>query len=179
MAFDEKFAREHWKLTAGIAALDIFSVIVGVFVFLWVAANAQATGLVPAMLGEWTVGYCITFIIHVIFWELLFVGTWTAVLAGATYAWARKFDRGKRKKRPRRKRDNGNPFGLFITLIWLAIVWTSGRWNLAFQSWAFNDWIYTWLYALAWGIGIVGIPAIIFFGWWLSGGKVDTKKKKR
>ncbi len=175
MSFDEKFAREHWKMTTAMVVSCAVVVIAAIYVFLWRVANAQAVGLVPTVLGEWTVGYCITFILHAIFWEIVLVGSWTILITIAIYPWYRKLVKKGRKKRPRRKRDNGDAFSFFIWLIWLAVVWTAGKWNLAFQSWTFNDWIYTWLYALLWGFLIVGIPGLMYLVWWISGGK----KKKR
>ncbi|UCH04333.1 MAG: hypothetical protein JSW05_12305, partial [Candidatus Thorarchaeota archaeon] len=76
---EKRFLRKHWRMTIVFAAIFAVVVAAAILVFLWVVADAQATALVPAVLGQWTVGYLITFILHVIFWELVLVVSWTIV----------------------------------------------------------------------------------------------------
>jgi len=63
------------------AAIVVVAAIVGVFVLLWQVEIA----VVPATLGQWTVGIIITFCLNVVFWELVLVGSWILVLLAVLY----------------------------------------------------------------------------------------------
>ncbi len=170
----KKFLKRHWKMATlmigGIAA----AAVVAFFVFLWVVADAQATRLVPEVVGEWTVGYVFTFILTVILWELIFVASWVIPMGIVIYTqWYRKIPEKERKeyeRKPRHRKTAGGSSGIscLVSLIWLIIVWIDGRWNLAFQKWTFDDWIYSWIAACLWVLLIVGIPALIYLMWSLK-----------
>ncbi len=168
------FMRRHWKMVVvglgGIAG----AAIAGVWVFLWLVAVMQATGMVPALLGQWTIGYMLGFCLHVVFWELLLVGSWVLVGGVLVYfQWFKKlpaeeqakFDGGSKRGR---SAGEGGGLSFVVGLTWLVLMWFAGRWNLAFQAWTLNDWVYTWLAAILWDVAIFSIPAIIFFLWWLN-----------
>lgn len=169
----KKFVRRHGKMTAlmvgGIAAACIAALLV----FLWVVADAQATGLVPDGIGAWTVGYFFAFLLQLILWELILVASWMIPMAVVIYLlWYKKLPDEERKeyeRGPRRGKSAGEDSGIsfFIGLVWLAIVWIDGKWNLAFQEWTFDDWVYSWLTAGLVVLVIVGIPAIIWVIWTL------------
>ena len=152
-----------------IIGVGIGAAIGALLVFLWVVKNGQATGLIPKLLGEWTVGHFIIFILHVILWELLFIGIPVAVAACLIYMlWWRKLP--EEEKRPSRGISAGKSSGgisFLVTIVWLIIVWIDGRWNLAFQSWTLNDWVYSWLTAFLWVSLIIGSPVVIGGIWWL------------
>lgn len=173
------FLRRHWKMTAVAAGLIAAAVIVAFLVFLWVVADAQATGLVPADLGLFTVGFCFTFIIQVILWELILVASWAIPVAVVIFfLWYRKIpveereelERRPKKKWPRRGRSasGGSGFSFLVCLTWLIIVWLEGRWDTAFEAWTFNQWINTWIAAFLWDLLIFGIPAAIFLILWIK-----------
>lgn len=167
----KKFARRHSKMTVLVAGVIAAIAVAALLVFLWVVADAQATRLVPEELGEWTVGYSITFILHAILWELILVASWVIPLAAAAYfMWYRKLPEEERKEyegKPGRRRSTGENGGIsfFIGLVWLAIVWIDGKWNLAFQDWTFNDWVYSWITAALVVLVIGGIPVLIYIVW--------------
>ncbi|MFX1415250.1 MAG: hypothetical protein ACFFC0_00485 [Promethearchaeota archaeon] len=167
---EKRFLRKHWRMTIVFAAIFVVVVIAAVLVFLWVVADAQATALVPAVLGQWTVGYLITFILHMIFWELVLVVSWTVLLGAAIYfLWYRQLPDEDRIDRPQRgRREEGDAFGFFVVVFWLIIVWIDGRWDLAFESWTLNDWVYSWLAAVFWVFLVFGIPIAIAFMYWMS-----------
>ncbi len=136
-------------------------VIAAIHVFLWVVNDAQLTGLVPAMLGDWTVGFLLTFILHLIFWELVLVGIGSVLVALIVYfGWYQRLPLKERKGYEKSSRKSGDSGGVsfFASLLWLGIVWFSGLWNKPFQNWSFNEWVYTWL--TAWGI-VLGIVFIL------------------
>ena len=107
----KRFVRRHWKLVlaaiGGIAA----AVAAALAVFLWVVANTQASGLVPAGLGDWTAGSLVTFLLNLILWELLLVASWVVpVAAAAFFLWYKRLPADGRREfegRPRRGRATG------------------------------------------------------------------------
>ena len=167
----KEFVRRHWKITLLMVGGIAVAAVAALFVFLWVVANAQATGLVPSGLGEWTVGYVLTFILNVILWELILVASWVIPVALAVvFLWYLKLPAEERRAYeggPRRGRAAGGSGGIsfFVGLVWFVIVWTDGRWNLAFKDWTFNDLVYSWIAAGLVVLLIVGIPALIYLGW--------------
>ena len=168
-----KFLRRQWKMTLVIAAVIAGAAIAMLFTFLWVVADAQATGLVPATLGLWTVGYLITFILHLILWEFVFVGTWGIPVAVLIYLlWWKKLPEEERAeyegepKKKRRRRDmstgrGGGVISFIVTIIWLVMIWLNGLWNLAFQAWTVNVFVFSWIHAIAWFLLIFALPAAI------------------
>ena len=170
----KNFVTRHPGMTVFIIILTLAAAGMAIFTLLGLVANAQAAGLVPAILGEWTVGYFITFILHLVFWELLLVGTWaipiSLIIYGAWYRMLpsrerREYEGGHRKK----SAGEGGGISFFIWLVWLLIVWVDGKWNLAFQSWAFNDWIHTWLGACLWVLLVAGILGLMYVAWCVAG----------
>ena len=160
-----KFVKRHKEMTAFMVGGIAIAAVAAVLIFLSVVANAQASGLVPLELGQWSVSYFITFVIHLLFWETVFVASWVTPLALIIYfAWYKELPEKERKEyegsKRRKSKDDG--FSFFIGLIWLVIVWLGGKWDLAFQAWTFNDWIFTWLSAGLWALLIVGIPGTMY-----------------
>lgn len=72
----KKFLRRHWKMTIALAVGLVVAVAVAFYVFLWVTATVQASGLVPTTLGAWSVATLFTYYITVLIWELVFVVSW-------------------------------------------------------------------------------------------------------
>ncbi len=167
----KKFVRRHGKVTALIVGAIAVACVAALLVFLWVVADAQATGLVPDGLGAWTVGSVFAFILQAILWELILVASWVIPMVVVMYLlWYKKLPEEERKEYeggPKRSRSAGEDSGIsfFIGLVWLAIVWLDGKWNLAFQDWTFDDWVYSWMWAGLVVLVIVGIPAIIWVIW--------------
>ncbi|MHA1427893.1 MAG: hypothetical protein ACTSQI_18075 [Candidatus Helarchaeota archaeon] len=175
----KKFLRKHWKMTLLLIGAGAGAVVGALLVFLWVVANAQATGLVPIDLGMWTVGYTVTFIINVILWELLFIGIPVVVAAILIIMlWWKKLpeeEREEYKREPkkgwrRRGTSSGGGGGIisFLVMItWLIIIWVDNMWNIAFEDWFFNYWIYSGLAAFLWVLLIFGVPITILIILWL------------
>ena len=165
------FVRRHWKMTLlGMGGI-VAAAVAALFVFLWVVADAQATGRVPSGLGAWTVGYVLTFILSAILWELILVASWVIpIVVAAYFLWYRKLpedERGEYEGGPRRSRSAGENGGIsfFVGLVWFVIVWLDGKWNLAFQDWTFNDWVFSWIAAGLVVLLLAGVPAMIYMIW--------------
>ena len=176
----KKFLRRHWKVTLGFIAGAVGAVIAAVFVYLWRLADSQATGLVPQLLGNWTVGYIITFILNIILWEFLLVGIPVIAAAAVIFLqWWRKLPEEEREEyegRPKKNRNRRRVFmggsggGLipFVVIItWLIVVWVGGDWNTLFANWWIDDLVDYFIYAFLWDLLIFGVPAIIAGIWWL------------
>jgi hypothetical protein len=167
---EKRFLKKHWRMILPMIVLAGVAIIVALFVFTWFVALAQDTSLVPDTLGEWSIGYMITFILHLIFWELILVGSWVLVLVLVfIIRWYMKLPEEEREMKPKRgRREEGDAFGFLVGITWLIVVWLDGRWNLAFNSWTFNDWVYSFLAALMWDLIIFGIPIFLAFLWWMN-----------
>jgi len=167
--FDEeklRFILKYWKMTLMLAAIVVIAGIVGVFVLLWQVNIA----VVPATLGLWSVGTVISFCLTLVFWELLLVGSWVAVIMIVWYfMWYSKLpEEDRRKWDGRGNRESSDAFGFFIGIAWLIMLWIDGRWNLTFDSWTFLDWIWSWLYAGFWVLVIGGIVVTIGLVAWVA-----------
>jgi hypothetical protein len=163
------FLRKYWKMTTVMVALIIVAIAEALVVLLWVIADMQTLGLIPATLGLWSVGHIITFILHIIFWELLLVGIWVIVAAMIFYLkWYNNLpEEDKFPKRERGRREEGDAFGFFIGITWLIIIWFTNRWDVTFNAWTVNDWVFTWLSAVFIDLLIIGIPVLLYFIYWI------------
>ncbi|MFW9794564.1 MAG: hypothetical protein ACFFEE_09700, partial [Candidatus Thorarchaeota archaeon] len=166
---EKRFLKKHWRMILPMIVLAAVAVIAAVFVFTWFVAIAQDNALVPDTLGLWSVGHVITFILHLIFWELILVGSWVLVIfLIIIIRWYMKLPEEEREGWPKRgRREEGDAFGFLVGITWLIVVWLDGNWNLAFESWTFNDWVYSFLAALMWDLIIFGIPILLAFLYWM------------
>ncbi|MHA1906672.1 MAG: hypothetical protein ACW98Y_05220 [Candidatus Thorarchaeota archaeon] len=167
--FEKRFLRRHWRMAIVFAVIIAAAVIVAIVVALWFLTTAQATALVPAMLGQWSIGHVILFCFHLLFWEILLVGSWLLVIVLVIiFQWYMKLPEEERRERPSRgRREESDAFGFLVTMTWLIVVWVDGNWNLAFESWTINDWVYSFLAAMLWDLLIFGIPIMLAFLWWI------------
>ncbi|MGY5865804.1 MAG: hypothetical protein RTV41_14470 [Candidatus Thorarchaeota archaeon] len=167
-----RFLLKNWKMTLVMAVCIAAAVVVAFLVFLWVVNEAAL--IMPVSLGDWTIGYLITFILHMIFWELLLVATWGIPLAAVLYWQFSKLPDADLWKPKGGRREGGEAFGFLIGIAWLIMIYIDGRWNQTFQVWTFTEWIYSWLTALGWILMIFAIPAVIILILWL----VNREMKK-
>ncbi len=174
----KKFIRKHWTMVALFAVAAILAFAAAVYVFLWVVGNVQLIGLTPSGLGLWTMGNIVTFILHVVFWELLLIGIPVAVGAGAAWLWWRNLPAEEKKEYHfgKRGRSTGGGGGVSI-LFFVAFaikVYIDGNWNVAIASWTLDYLVGSMVTILVWAAVIFGIPAAIVAIVWLS---YEMKKK--
>ena len=161
------FLRKHWKIAAIAVSGIATACVVSVFVFLWFVAVAQATGFVPAVLGQWTIGYVLAFCLHLLWWEIVYVVSWVAPAAIIIVVfWYMKLSPEERKElegdsKHGKSASEGGGISFLVTITWLIQMWFAGRWDLAIQAWTLNDWIFTWLTAALWDLLIFGIPVVL------------------
>ncbi len=170
------FIRKHWNILAVFITAVVVAVIGAVFVFLWFVGDAQATNLVPRNLDLWTMGYLVTFILHILFWEFIFIGCPIVVFAAVIYfLWWKKLpaeERHEYKERhlfgkKSRSRDGGGAITFLINIGFIIKIYIDGNWNVPFASWTFDYLVYSYLWVIIWFVIIFGIPLTIGAIWWL------------
>jgi vacuolar-type H+-ATPase subunit I/STV1 len=69
----KKFLKNHWNMLAFWIIAGIVAVVGAILVYLWFVGEAQSTNIVPTILGLWSMEHLITFLLHLIFWELVII----------------------------------------------------------------------------------------------------------
>ena len=179
----KKFLRNHWKMLILFVVGAISASIGAILVFLWLVGDAQLTGLVPATLGLWTMGHLVTFLLHLIFWEVLLIGIPAIVVALAVWQlWWKKLPDDEKKEYRRghlfgkrsRRTEGGEGISFLIFIVFIIKIYLDGNWNVAFATWTFDYLVYSCLWALIWVLIIFGIPIAIGGTWWI---RHEMKKK--
>jgi len=161
----------------------ILAIAGAILVFLWFVGDAQVTSLVPATVGLWTIGYLVTFLLHLIFWEVLFIGIPVIITVAAIYfLWWKKIPDEERKEYRRRhlfgkssrRTDGGGAISLLVNIVFIIKVYLDGNWNVPFATWTFDYLVYSYLWALLWMLIIFGIPLLLGGTWWI---RREMKKK--
>ena len=179
----KKFLRKQWKMVVLFIVGAILASVGATLVYLWVVGEVQLAGLVPATLGLWSMGHLVTFLLRLVFWEVLIIGV-PAILAAVAiiFLWWKKIP-----DRERREYRRGHLFGtrsrttsgkdVLSPLVFIAFcikVFLDGNWNVAFGTWTFDYVVYSFLWALIWVLIIFGIPMVLGGTWWI---RHEMKKK--
>lgn len=168
-----KFLKRHWNMLVYWIAAGIVVAVGAVYLYLWFVGEAQSTNLVPATLGLWSMGHFVTFILHLVFWELVVIGIPVAVAAIVGWLWWKKIPEDERKeyeffgKGSRTEKGGGGISFLFFVAFALKI-YIDGNWDVAIASWTLDYVVDSMITLLVWGAIIFGIPAIIIGLIWLS-----------
>ena len=175
----KRFLRKYWRMLVLFVAAVILASIGAILVWLWFVGDAQSTGMVPASLGLWTMGHLVTFFLHLVLWEVLFIGIPVIIAAVAGWLWWRKLpDEEKRRYHFFGARSRTTSGGGSISLLfWIAFcikIFLDDNWNVAISTWTFNYLVYSCLTALIWILVIFGIPMAVGLIWWMSH---EMKKK--
>jgi hypothetical protein len=176
----KKFLRKHWNVLGLFVVAAILASVGAVYVFFWVVGDAQSTGMVPTTLGLWTMGNLVTFVLHMIFWELLLIGVPAIIGAVAGWLWWRKLPSEEKKeyhffgKRSRATSGGGGGISLLFFVAFCIKVFLDGNWNVAIATWTFDYVVYSMLWILIWILVIFGIPIAIGVIWWI---RHEMKKK--
>jgi len=118
----------------------------------------------------------VTFLLYLIFWEVLFIGIPVIITVAAIYfLWWKKIPDEERKEYRRRhlfgkrsRRSDGGDAISFIVFIGLIIkVYIDGKWNTPFATWSFNYLVYSILWIIIGIVIIFGIPIALGGTWWL------------
>lgn len=171
------FISRHWKMFALFIAIAIIAIIGAIYVFLWFVGDAQSTGLVPEILGEWTIGYIVTFLLNLLFWEILFIGIPVLiVIVAIIFLWWKKLPEDERKEYKRGhlffgkrsyRSDGSGGISFLIFIFFIIKVWLDGNWDLAFGTWELDYLVSSWITALIWVLVIFAIPIGLGAIWWI------------
>jgi len=167
-----KFLKKHWSIFAAFVVAVILACVGAVYVFLWFAGNAQTTSLVPSSLGLWTMANLVLFILHAIFWELVFIGIPAVIGAILGWQWWKRlpeeekqeyhlFGKGSRSSRA------GGVISPLLFIAFAIKVYVDGNWNVAISSFTLNYVVGSIVTILIWVAAIFAIPAAIGLIWWL------------
>jgi membrane protein DedA with SNARE-associated domain len=172
----KKFLKKHWKMLALFILIAIIAFVEAVYVFLWFVGEAQVTGLVPSILSGWAMGHIITFLLHLIFWELLYIGIPVLIAIAVIYfGWWKKLpDKEQIEYRDEhlfgKKTHKSNAGGIFSFLIFIAFcikIYLDGNWSVPIATWKFDYLVNSCITALIWIAIIIGIPVLIGGTLWL------------
>jgi hypothetical protein len=165
------FMRKHWNMVAVAIAAGILAVIGAVYVFLWFVGNAQSSGLVPSLLGQWSMSNTVSFILHAIFWELLLIGIPVAVGAILGWQWWKRLpEEEKREYHFGKSSKSSSAGGAVSPLLFIAFaikVYVDGNWNHAISTYTLDYVVGSMVTILVWAAAIFAIPAIIGIIWWI------------
>jgi hypothetical protein len=170
----KKFMRKHWNMLVLFIVAAILASIGAILVYLWFVGNAQSMGMVPRILGLWTMEHMITFLIHLIFWEVLLIGTPIIIAALAGWLWWKKLPDEEKKeyhffgKSSRATSGGGGGISLLFTIAFCIKVYLDGNWNVAFSTWTFDYLVNSLLSVFIWILIIFGIPVALGIIWWIN-----------
>ena len=176
----KKFLKKHWNMLIIFIVGAVLASIGAVLVYLWFVGDAQSTGMIPTTLGLWTMESLVTFVLHLIFWEVLFIGIPVIIAGIAGWLWWRRLPDEERKEYhffgKRSKATSGGSGGISL-LFYIAFcikVFMDGKWNVAFATWTFDYVVYSCLSVLIWMLIIFGIPMVLGLIWWI---RYEMKKE--
>lgn len=166
------FLRRHWSIMAAFTVVAVLLFIGAVYVFLWFVGEAQSTEMVPTTLGLWTMGNIVTFILHAIFWLIIFIGIPAIIVAIAGWQWWKRLPQDEKAQhhfgKSSRSRDGGSGISLLIFIVFAIKVYIDGYWNIAIATWSLDYVVNSLVTILLWGAIIIGIPAAVIGLIWLS-----------
>ena len=173
----KKFMKNHWKMVLVFIAAGSLLFAAAIYVFLWFAAEAQATSLVPSSLSQWSIGNMVMFILHAIFWEAIIIGIPAAIGTVAGWQWWKRLPEEEKKKYNKSKHSKSrNAGGAISPVLFIAFalkVYIDGNWNVPVATWTLDYVIGSMFTILIWTIAILAIPAAIGIIWWI---RHDMKK---
>jgi len=171
-----KFLRKHWQMFMLWIVIAILAVIGAVYVFLWFVGEAQAAGLVPEFLELWAMSHVISFLLNVIFWEIIYVVIPIIIVVVAIWQlWWKKLPSEERAEYKRghlfgkrsRRRDGGGAISFFINIVFIIKVYLDNNWEEPFANWRFDYLVDSYLWAIVIVLIIIGIPIAIGATWWI------------
>ncbi|ENO12284.1 hypothetical protein MBGDC06_00379 [Thermoplasmatales archaeon SCGC AB-539-C06] len=172
----KKFLRNHWKMLVLFIVVATVAIIGAIYVFLWFVGDAQLTGLVPATLGSWSMGYLVTFLLNLIFWEIIYIGIPVIIAIVLIYSllWKKlpdaereEYRRGHLFGKHSSKTNGGEGISFLVFIVFIIKVFYDGNWGKTFETWEFDYLVYSYLWALIWILIIFGIPMALGGIWWI------------
>lgn len=168
-----KFVKNHWNMLAFWIVVAVVAVIGAVLVYLWFVGEAQSTEMVPAVLGQWSMSHMVTFILHLVMWELIIIGIPVVVAAILGYLWWKRIPDEEREEykffgKGTRTEQGGSGISFLFFVAFCLKVYIDGKWNIAVASFTLDYVVNSMITIMVWTAIIFGIPAIIIGLIWLS-----------
>ena len=179
----KKFLRNHWKMLILFVVGAISASIGAILVFLWLVGDAQLTGLVPATLNLWAMGHFVTFLLHLILWEILLIGVPVGLaIVAIIFLWWKKLPEDEKEEYKRghlfgkrsHRTEGGEGISFLVFIAFIIKVYLDGNWDVPFATWTFDYLVHSCLWALIWVLIIFGIPIGLGATWWI---RHEMKKK--
>jgi uncharacterized membrane protein len=167
------FLRKHWKIAALFVVGAVLALVASVLVFLWFVGDAQSTAMVPMTLGLWTMSNVVTFVLHLVFWELVLIGIPVGIAAVGGWQWWKRLPDEEKKEYhffSSRSRTTGGSGGISI-LFFIAFcikIFIDGNWDVTIASWSLDYVVESMISILIWVAIIFGIPAAIGTILWIN-----------
>lgn len=171
-----QFIRRHLSMLVLWIIISIGAIAGAIYVFFWFVDDAQATGLIPEILGLWSMRHLIDFLLNLLFWEILLIGIPLVIIVALIYfLWWKKLPYDELTEYRERKlfgkssrtRDSGTGITLLIHIGFALKIYLDGNWSKAFAEWKFDYLVYSYLTVLLWILAIFGTPILIGGTWWL------------
>jgi hypothetical protein len=165
------FMRRHWGAAAMFVLAVALAFIGAVYVFLWFVADAQSSGMVPGVLGLWTMANLVTFILYAVFWELLLIGVPIAIAAVVGWQWWKRLPEEERRGYHfggRKRSEGGGGVSLLFFIAFCIKVFVDGKWNVPIATFTLDYVVGSMITILVWGLIMFGIPIAIGLTWWIS-----------
>ncbi len=134
------FWGRHRSVVVLFVVAIVLAVLGAVMVFLWYVGQAQLNGTAPMTLGQWTMAAVVTFLLNLIFWEIVLIGVPMIVAAVAFGLWWRRLPFEERQEyrffhNRSRTRNGGSAFSLLVFIAFCFKVSLDGNWNAPFAGW--------------------------------------------
>ena len=171
----KRFIRKHLKTVTAFAVAGILVFIGAIYVFLWFTSDAQTTGLIPSTFGLWSMANVVLFILHLIFWELIFIGIPAVIGAVLGWQWWKRLSEAEKGEyhlsgKSSRSRSASGAVSPLLFIAFALKVYVDGNWNVAISTYTLDYVVGSMITILIWIAVIFGIPAVIGIIWWLSRG---------
>jgi len=171
----KKFLKKHWQMLALFIVIAAVAFAGVVYVFVWFVGGASPD-LAPPILSGWAMGHFIPFLLHLIFWEFIFIGIPVLITIAAIYfGWWKKLPDDERKeyreahifgKRTKRS-DAGGAFSFLIFIVFCIKIWLDGYWGVPISTWKLNYLVNNCVWAIIVIAVVIGIPILIGGTLWL------------
>jgi len=173
------FLKKHWNIVVLFILGAVLALAGAILIFLWFVADAQSTGMVPTTIGPWTMGNIVTFILHLIFWELLLIGVPAIIGAVAGWQWWKRLPDEEKKEyhffgSSSRTTGGGGGVSILFFIAFCVKVFIDGNWNVAIASWTLDYVVGSMISILVWVLIIFSIPIALGIIWWINH---EMKKK--